>query len=1022
MKKHLSASLLAALCGLAVHAQDEISFQSDQANDSGLKTTYISMQNPEFKPVDHLDWNALKGFLSNEFVQEAGCGVIEELVCSKLYEEAWNKFYQAAALEEAGFRFPSELSLDEAIWLEKAKNDVPVVLQSTLEFAVGLYHIANAEKGKRSEETAVMFARIGAVASVAVACGDLGMAAGPEGAIAGFFIGTVLGVVCPDAAEEIVRWANETDLAGRVLDFMWFDHPFGSRISSAFHEWFYNVQYGENPHLQDAFLQDVQESQISFIDSLGNVVSTTWDWTKWQAVGAREMQHLLDRTAALYGQTPPSAPEGGCHCATTGYANARDLLGDAWRRWQKAYGAVNGWAAIAYASKSFGEGMGLVFKVVEPKQFGGIGSAILGRVNDFVLAYGESGDVGGSLTRSQLGDAKALGNGLRKIASTSWEECKTIEERADYIQTILDIRSEIRKLGDVNDVLSKMGVGSATIVSLNDILRHTDTIAEVGQTWLDAYKAEREAAKYFANVSEAMKVLDEMKIMVPAYEKVMAYDREQAGICSCGSGCTCTHCMKTETDNAPFAETDGEEQQPAVEVQDTPTVCTPNIPDFTEPDWREKHPVWAYVVDHVLPEILRAIIDILINHPDWTIESLLCFDENGTPIIRDGVPWFNGGIDESPDVSRQNDDDSDASYEDAANAENDAQTAADATNNGIVCQCPASVQKRKEFEELLKRHKAAMILYENRKKLLQNQPDTSALEKLYIDIGGDAVGMLFGAATEEVFKAMTDTIELYVEGKVSLAEVLWKMFTRIGDAIKGALDDAALKTFYGIDDKLLDPVKLVSKILVKVPAALSECLFYWYKTHSAFKEAEEQLADLTRQLNLAREELLANGGCYCAPGCECPHCKQHSGDGICLPPDDDDPWTGGGSWGGEPPVEVVVVPGVGGSRGGDDDGLGELVSELGGLLDDIGDGSGLVDVTIPDFGLSGSDNPLVPDNIGDPDITFTASGILNTSLINAGRGNQGSVVDGNNGGGKRKRKPGDIGGRGQKEVYSSPKP
>ena len=306
----------------------------------------------------------------------------------------------------------------------------------------------------------------------------------------------------------------------------------------------------------------VAERTTSFLDSIGDVASTVWDWAKWQTVGAREMQGLLVRTGKLYDKNVPVVPDGGCPCNAMNYAKMRGSLGNAWRLWQKAYGAVNGFAALAYASKSFGEGMQVVFRVVEPKSWRGMGSSILGRVNDFTLEYlGGSDSAKDALIHSQLGDLRKLGESLQKIAATKWDECKTVEERLDYIQAVLDIRDEIRKLGDVNGALSMLGLGSQEFKALNDILKHSDAVADAGKAWLDAYKAEVEAAKYFSNLSEAMKILDEMRMLVPAYEKILARCREQAATCSCADECQCAHCGQKKDEPEEDDDPDPKEKE-----------------------------------------------------------------------------------------------------------------------------------------------------------------------------------------------------------------------------------------------------------------------------------------------------------------------------------------------------------------------------------------------------------------------------------------------------------------------------
>ena len=71
--------------------------------------------------------------------------------------------------------------------------------------------------------------------------------------------------------------------------------------------------------------------------------------------------------------------------------------------------------------------------------------------------------------------------------------------------------------------------------------------------------------------------------------------------------------------------------------------------DTDEPGWREKHPIWAFILDNVVPEVIHIIVDILTNGP-YTIETLFQLDENGLPVIVDGIPQFNPSYDGPPIV------------------------------------------------------------------------------------------------------------------------------------------------------------------------------------------------------------------------------------------------------------------------------------------------------------------------------------------------------------------------------------
>lgn len=253
MKRTLLPLLLAAAFLAPAKAQDVPEITATQP--------VISAADPSFVPVSStipstMTVEDLKAFLSNS--ADVGA-LLAELTSSAAFKEAWKTFDLAVAEEAAGLRYVSNLTLDEAAWLERASNALNgkniatanLAVQAFLETAIGLYHCYTAKEGERSVEVAVLFARLGGIATAAVACSEAGMVAGPEGAIAGFAVGLVLGIICPEGAEAIVRWMDEQDIVGEALDFWWFDRD----VSQKFNEWLYNLRYGENPHLKDDVYQ-----------------------------------------------------------------------------------------------------------------------------------------------------------------------------------------------------------------------------------------------------------------------------------------------------------------------------------------------------------------------------------------------------------------------------------------------------------------------------------------------------------------------------------------------------------------------------------------------------------------------------------------------------------------------------------------------------------------------------------------------------------------------------------------------
>lgn len=474
------------------------------------------------------------------------------------------------------------------------------------------------------------------------------------------------------------------------------------------------------------------------------------------------------------------------------------------------------------------------------------------------------------------------------------------------------------------------------------------------------------------------------------------------------------------------------------------TVCQPNMPDFGESDWRESHPIWAYILDNVLPEFIRIIFDILINHPDWTIENLLKFDENGYPIIHDGVPEFNPDleIDEIPthslpqisEIPNQGTSDDDVYY----GAKEANRKAEEALLTPPQCNCNESVVKLLELKNLIEQHKKAIEDFRLAHIAYAKSFDAigDRLGDVFVDIGGNAVGALFGPHLKDIFCAATESLDIigwattgeYEISKLDLfwkvAEILVERFKEYYKKIKGDLPKEVVKLIgKELGERSIDIGLMFAKILVNIPITMYDVLTDWWDARNANDNAKEKLSELTNRLNSEVSIYLANEGCYCKPGCLCKHCLLKKKIVIQPPVDDpDDPWygiyVGGGGGGGvQTPIEVLVDIG-----GGDDGGVIGGVPDLGSLIDGIG--GGIINtggISIPDFGISGSDSPIIPDSIGNPTIVITASGILNTGSVNSKKGQAGVVVDGNKGGAAPKRNTGDIGGKGQSQIWSNKK-
>lgn len=505
-----------------------------------------------------------------------------------------------------------------------------------------------------------------------------------------------------------------------------------------------------------------------------------------------------------------------------------------------------------------------------------------------------------------------------------------------------------------------------------------------------------------------------------------------------------------EVDNKESAENGGGDEQVLVcEVLpvENPQTFTckkteaSNIPEFNEPDWREKHPIWAFILERVLPEFIRMIIDILLNHPELTIESLLKFDENGNPIIHDGVPEFNPDIeiDEIPthplpqtcEIPNEGTSDEDV-FKDATEANRNAK---DALLTPPECNCNESVVKLLELQNLIERHKKAIEDFRLAHIAYEKSFDAIAdrIGEVFIDIGGNAFGALMGPHIKTVFEIVAKSVDLYTKEGLSFWGICWKLFEHFIDTLKEffiwepsgtviipekMLENIEDEFVEELGERTSDIAAMFAKILVKLPFVMFDSMVDWWNARSANNKAREELAELTNRLNIEVSIYLANEGCYCKPGCMCKHCLVKRKIVITYPDDPDNPW----HWvyGGNitTPNDILIGDGGGYENGGIIGG----VPDLGSLIDGIG--GGVLDsggISIPDFGVSGSDSPIVPDSIGNPAIAITASGILNTANINSDKGKASVVVDGNKGGGASKRNIGDIGGQGQSQIWSNQK-
>ena len=290
-------------------------------------------------------------------------------------------------------------------------------------------------------------------------------------------------------------------------------------------------------------------NSVASLDSSGS--ANLWDWAKWQAGGDREMRELLDRAYWLYDPEPPKTTDGVCPCNVCEYEKERDKLGGALERWWRAYGAVNGWKAVANASKTFGDAMATALKVYgfgtpEGDAVGGV----VDRINETILNYGENkGTVVSAGVRASTVDIGKLIASLKTMKN--WSPGKTLEERVEYAQGILDFRNEMRKAGDLGTLNYYCQGTGVRVAALNDVLKFTDTVASLAQTFVDEYHAVSESAKYFNKLGEAVATLDEMKRAVPYFENVMGYFRRQAASCLCGGDCSCAHCARKRGEPLP---------------------------------------------------------------------------------------------------------------------------------------------------------------------------------------------------------------------------------------------------------------------------------------------------------------------------------------------------------------------------------------------------------------------------------------------------------------------------------------
>ncbi len=292
----------------------------------------------------------------------------------------------------------------------------------------------------------------------------------------------------------------------------------------------------------------------------------------------------------------------------------------------------------------------------------------------------------------------------------------------------------------------------------------------------------------------------------------------------------------------------------------------------------------------------------------------------------------------------------------AQSASTDAETA---VSGGDLCLCGVDPALKKGLEAALTHQRNQISDLRRRIVELENVPDeiNKSLGDFYIDLGGDALALFcsraIGPIVRDVWHASAGMLDLVLKGDMSKSAFVGYVVGQIVDKVKSELDSAAIRQIVG--DKLKDWTIFFGKILVKLPALLTENITTLCLRAFAKKDSRKALIQATLDLREAWRKLrhTAAGGCRCASGCSCPHCmKNHDGIGG---KGDGDPGNGG------PPGDDSGVSSGGGTdenyiskwireaRLGDEedpwkpihDGIvreGSVASGSGGLLDVFGFG------------------------------------------------------------------------------------
>ncbi len=274
-------------------------------------------------------------------------------------------------------------------------------------------------------------------------------------------------------------------------------------------------------------------------------------YIKWKKNGAEEMRDGLRQAQSLYNSLSKFISAQECPCGIKDYNDLRDKLGTDMFRWQKAYGAVNGYAALAYASRAVGEAAQAAFKVMEQYYVkAGVLAPYFANFANGELSLGRGLEEANNLIKGEIpfvGKTLDLPESMSKLLSLSLIENKTVNEKIDYLQTFLDIHDGIKQAGSINSFLGPR-IGDEKLYYVNEMLKclHSDIIADGIRAELSAIKAYVESGRYIDNVSEALAVLGEMKVKILVYENAITPLGNKTMSCSCGTGCQCSHCFVDE--------------------------------------------------------------------------------------------------------------------------------------------------------------------------------------------------------------------------------------------------------------------------------------------------------------------------------------------------------------------------------------------------------------------------------------------------------------------------------------------